>query len=409
MADLKNRLFNYLDENKERFMELGDKLFSIPELGYREYKTKRFVKESLEALGINVSEGAVTGLKGVLNGKESKMTIGVLGELDALYFPQHESADSATGASHVCGHHMQTATMLAVAEALVNTGIYKELPANITFFGTPAEERIDTEYREQLLSRGAIEYASGKQEMLAKGFFDEVDVVIATHAIAGELPGGYKSIVSVSNNGFDSIRFHFKGKASHAGVAPQGGINALQALNLSVAGIQALRETFPDNEGVRVNYIIIDGGKSLGTIPQDAVLEVQIRGGTPETINGVLKKVIRACEGGAHIIGCQLEHKVIKGYAPFNSDPELNRISTKNIEHLLGKGSVWVQEHGFQCTDLGDVSQKIKTAQLNFCGFGGALHSSDFCVSDKYAAYVIPAKALCGIIIDLVTELDYNN
>ena len=47
---------------------------------------------------------------------------------------------------------------------------------------TPAEEFIDFDYSDGLIEEGKIKYRSGKQHMIASGYFDDVDCVLSAHA-----------------------------------------------------------------------------------------------------------------------------------------------------------------------------------------------------------------------------------
>ena len=52
----------------------------------------------------------------------------------------------------------------------------------------------------------------------------------------------------------------FLGRAAHAGFAPEQGINALNMAELAMNNIHALRETFRDEDKVRVSIVIKEGG-----------------------------------------------------------------------------------------------------------------------------------------------------
>ena len=59
--------------------------------------------------------------------------------------------------------------------------------------------------------------------MLEAGVFDGCDCIIHLHAMGSEYAYGYGSSLA----GFKYKKIIFKGKASHAGVLPHLGINAL--------------------------------------------------------------------------------------------------------------------------------------------------------------------------------------
>jgi metal-dependent amidase/aminoacylase/carboxypeptidase family protein len=100
MKELKKKATTYLEENRQKFIDLGNKLFQMPELGFREYNTSKTVNDYLIKLGLQTEKHALTGIKSKLKGKNSLATVGVLGELDAIYCPEHPQADKKTGAAH---------------------------------------------------------------------------------------------------------------------------------------------------------------------------------------------------------------------------------------------------------------------------------------------------------------------
>ena len=88
--------------------------------------------------------------------------------------------------------------------------------------------------------------------MIKRGHFDNLDAVMMIHSLDQQAQGT-KLIVGPESNGFIGKNVRFIGVPSHAGAAPEKGINALNAAMLGMMNIHALRETFPDNERVRVH------------------------------------------------------------------------------------------------------------------------------------------------------------
>ena len=76
----------------------------------------------------------------------------------------------------------------------------------------------------------------------------------------------------------------FIGKSAHAGGAPHNGINALKAAMLALQAIDAQRETFRDEDHIRVHPIITRGGDAVSAIPADVRLETFVRGSTLKAI-----------------------------------------------------------------------------------------------------------------------------
>src|SRR5439155_1394933 len=81
---------------------------------------------------------------------------------------------------------------------------------------------------------------------------------------------------------------------AHAGGAPHMGINALYAAQIGLMAINALRETFKDDDAIRVHPILTHGGSQVNVIPGEARIESYVRGRTIEGIRDASAKVDRA-------------------------------------------------------------------------------------------------------------------
>ena len=86
----------------------------------------------------------------------------VMGELDSVVAREAPGSDPVTGAAHLCGHHIQVASMLGTAMGLVGAGIAKDLTGTVKFLGVPAEEYVEIEYRLNLKKEGE-DHLSGRK------------------------------------------------------------------------------------------------------------------------------------------------------------------------------------------------------------------------------------------------------
>ena len=77
------------------------------------------------------------------------------------------------------------------------------------------------------------------------------------HTSSGK-PGTF--VVHRGSNGCMVKNITYHGKAAHAGGAPHQGVNALYAANLGLSAVNALRETFKDDDHIRVHPILTAGG-----------------------------------------------------------------------------------------------------------------------------------------------------
>jgi amidohydrolase len=374
-----------------------------PELGYREIKTAAMVREVLKGLNLPVREGlAVTGVEGSLSGRQAGPTVVVMGELDSVMGRESPLADPVTGAAHLCGHHIQVASMLGAAMGLVGAGVGPYLSGQVKFLGCPAEEYLEIEYRLGLMAEGKISFLGGKQELIKLGYFDGVDAAMMVHAFADTAEPGF--LMNATGNGFMAKFIRYEGKPSHAGAAPHRGINALNAACIGIMAVHAQRETFQDDDAIRVHPIITKGGDVVNVVPSDVRLETYVRGKNLEAILDASAKVDRAFKAGGDAVGAATQITNIPGYLPIFQDRNLTELATRNGRVLLGdKGAL---EAGFMggSFDVGDLSHLIPVIHPFVTGTQGHLHTAEFHVTDYEAAVVLPAKLMAMCVIDLLAD-----
>ncbi len=400
-AELKKKVLATIDENKDRIIEVGARIYSHPELGYKEFKTAQVVKDVFADLGLKYrDEVGVTGVIAEVKGKKGP-TVGVMGELDAVVCPDHPNADPVTGAAHSCGHNAQIAGMLGAAIGLVKSGVYKELAGNISFMAVPAEEYVEIGYRQELRKKGKIQFLGGKQEWIALGELDDVDLLMMFHS--SEMPDPVKAAVGGTSNGFIGKLVRYIGKEAHAGGAPHRGVNALYAANIGLMGINAIRETFRDDDHIRVHPIITKGGDLVNIIPAEVIIETYVRGKSMDAILDASVKVNRALRAGAMAVGGEVEITEIPGYLPRANDKLMDKLFYDNCVELVGEEGVrYREEHGSGSSDIGDIMHLIPAIHPYIGGVSGAAHSKDYRVVNEEVAYVLGAKIMAMTVIDLL-------
>ncbi len=372
-----------LTENQKLLIRRVERdLWRIPETGFREWNSTTYLTDVFRRLGYEpIPAGDIPGFIADIDTGRPGPTVAVLGELDALLCPSHPESDAATGAVHACGHHAQGAFLAAVAAAMMNPGALDGLAGRIRFMAVPAEELIEIGYREELMREGKIAFMGGKPEFLRRGLFDGVDMAIMVHA-AG-LPAGRVMALDAGYNGCIAKRAVFRGRASHAGSAPSGGINALYAATTAITAANALRETFIDTGKVRFHPIITEGGNSVNAIPDRVVVESYVRGVSVDVIRTYNRKINRAFAAAAASIGAELTLSDTCGYFPLTDDPALIDLLAESTRELFGTEAVSVSPGRCSgCTDLGDLSTVMPVVQGVCGGATGACHGDNFVISD---------------------------
>lgn len=397
---LKSRVINAIDENKKRIIGVADAIYTHPELGYKEIYSGRLIADQLASLGLKVERDiAVTGCMARAYGMNEGPSIAVLGELDAMICKDHPDA-SNDGCVHACGHSNQIAAMMGTAIGLVASGIIEQLDGTVSFFAVPSEEYIELEYRSELIKEGRIKYYGGKQELIYKGYFDDIDISMMMHSI--NLPGSKKALIGANGNGFVGKRVRFIGKESHAGAAPDEGINALNAAMLAMNNINAQRETFPERQKIRVHPIITKGGDIVNIVPADVRMETYVRGRTIDGILNANQKVNNALRAGALAVGANIEIIDMPGYMPLLNNIQLDSIFKENLLKLMPENDI-IEGGDFPgSTDFGDLTHIMPGLHPFIGGVAGGLHTRGFKNIDSEIAYIIPAKAMALTIVDLL-------
>ncbi|HAJ33178.1 MAG: Uncharacterized protein XE09_0039 [Atribacteria bacterium 34_868] len=400
----KRNICKIIDENKEELISIGEKILKNPELGFKEGETAKLIKETLEKIGVKYKDKlALTGIKANIPGRKKSPNIAILGEMDAVISPNHPFADKKTGAAHACGHNTMITNLLGVGWGLINSGVMKDLEGSVTLFAVPAEEYIEIEYRKKLREEGKIAFLGGKQELIRLGEFDDIDMAMMFHPA----PNTPKRVIypNISMNGFIGKMVRYIGKSSHAGAAPEKGINALSAAMLGLQAINSLRETFKDDDCIRVHPIITKGGEGVNVVPSEVKIESYVRAKSMDILIETNKKINRALEAGAMAMGCNIEIDDLPGYMPIIPNDIMTKIFINNATKIVGKENVYEMHiHNTGSSDMGDVTQIMPGIHPMTAGFEGELHSKDFKIIDKEMAYIIPAKIIAMTIIDLLSN-----
>ena len=401
--ELKARIQAEIDSHADEIVRISKTILQNPEPGYREVKTSALVSSKLREMGVSFRDGiGLTGVKGELRGGSNGPSVALMGELDSLIVRDHPHSDSATGAAHACGHHAQIGMLLGAATGLMSQDTLASLSGRVALMAVPAEEYIEIEYRDTLRRQGKIEFLGGKPEFIRLGEFDDVDIAMMCHTTSNPSEG--KLSLSGTNNGIVAKRIQFIGRASHAGGAPHLGINALNAANLALMAIHANRETFQEDDTIRVHPIITKGGEAVSAVPADVRMETFVRG---KNLNAVLhanRKVDRALKAGAMAVGAKVNIQTMPGYLPLRQDRSLADIFRANAAALVGEENVGQSEHRTSSTDMGDVSQIMPAIHPYAGGATGLGHGSDYVIQDYGLAIITAAKALAFTVVDLLAD-----
>lgn len=377
-----------VEKHKQLILDAFDYIWKNPETGYREVKTSKYMRDAFEALGYEVvpAEG-LTGFYTVIDTGREGPEVLVLGELDALICSNHPDADPETGAVHCCGHAIQTSALLGIAAALKEPGVLDDLSGRIRLCAVPAEEMIELDYRMQLQAEGKITYLGGKTEFLNRGYFDGVDLAFMVHSATEPT-----LLVRAGSVGTVKKFIVYKGVSSHAGAAPWKGCNALYAATQGLSAINAIRETFKEEDIIRVHPIITKGGEAVNAIPDHVVVESSVRGKTFDAMYDANRRVNRALCGAALSLGANVDIQDIPGYAPLVNDKGLTEVMREAAAILPNEEFEFNPVPSSGSTDMGELCCLMPVVHAYMPGAVGHGHGSDYFIVDPERTCVGSAK-----------------
>src|SRR5580658_2623584 len=400
--ELKQAVCEAIDRHGNEIIAIGETILHHPETGFNETRTAKLVAEQMQSLGLSPQTGlALTGVKGRIKGSAGGPRVAIVSELDSLRTSDHPLADPHTGAAHSCGHNAQIAGMLGAAMGLNAIGASSHLAGEIIFFSVPAEEFIDVEERLGRRDKGELEFLLGKPELLARGHWDDIDMAMMIHAGSHDQMQK-RSFIADSSNGALVKMIRFMGRASHAGGAPQLGINALSAAMLALSAIHAQRESFYEKDTIRIHPIITKGGDAVSVVPAEVHMETFVRGGSRDAILDANMKVDRCLRAGAMAMGAEVEINTIPGYLPQRNDRAMGEFFGANVEAMFGPGSFDIGGHRTGSTDMGDIAHMMPVIHPYVASALGKTHGADFRINEPEHAYLTPAKLLAMTAIDLL-------
>lgn len=403
IEELKLAVQAEIDRHGPELIKVSQTILDHPEPGFREWKTSAATAKKLKDFGIPFEDGiALTGLKGALDSGNAGPTVGVIGELDSLKVLGHPHADRETSAAHACGHHCQIGMMLGVSIGLQAAGVLDQLAGRVAFMATPAEEYIEIEYRDELRRSGDLEFLGGKPEFIRVGAMDDIDMAMMTHTSSQTEHG--KFAYGGTNNGIVAKNIRFLGKAAHAGGAPHAGVNALNAAMIAMSAIHAQRETYRDQDTIRIHPIITQGGVAVSSVPSDVRMETFVRGRSIEAFLSANEKVDRALRAGAMSVGGSVEVTTLPGYLPLQNNNPMLEIYRDNAAALVGANNLTELGHRTGSTDMGDISQIMPAIHPYVVAASGTGHGVDYVIEDYDLAVLTSAKAMAMTVIDLLAN-----
>lgn len=331
--NFRDELYRVEESLKSEIENINEFIFNNPELGNEEFISSAFLVQKLEEYGFKVEYPYLdmkTAFKAEFKKGIGGLKVAFLAEYDALPGYGINKDENA----HACGHNWIAATTIGAAICLSKTDI--DFNGSIVVIGTPAEET-----------------TGGKCELVNKGAFKDIDAVIQMHL-------GAETNINVVTLAMDSIEFNFKGIAAHAAAYPEKGVNALDAVNLMFAGVNALRQHIRSDS--RVAGIITQGGAACNIVPDRASCRYYIRAKERPYLEELTQRIINCAKGAALMTGAELEyHNFENSYDNLIYNESLRTLLKQNLIDLGINNFVASDENASGSSDIGNVSTVCPT------------------------------------------------
>jgi amidohydrolase len=372
-AELKASVIAKVEAQRQQLRDLSLKIHSNPELGFQEVKAAAWLMQYLEKNGFTVQRG-ICELETAFRGSygEGKPAIALVAEYDAL-----------PHLGHACGHNLiaggSVGAAVAAKEAVDQWG------GSVQVIGTPAEELY-----------------GGKVIMAKRGAFDSLDVAMMVH------PGSHNAAVTPALACI-ALEVEFFGRAAHAAGHPEAGINALEAMLLSFAAINSLRQHIKDK--ARIHGIITDGGDAANVVPAHSAGNFLVRAEDDAYLDELKEKVLDCFVSGATATGARLEYRWGETrYAPMRNNITLAKLFRQNMESLGRRMPLYDPDRSFGSTDMGNVSQVVPGIHPGVAIVSPEVvnHSPEFALAAASEAGIEgmldAAKAMAMTIVDLIAS-----
>lgn len=374
LDELKQVVTSRIDAIADTLCDVSRRIHANPETAFGEHAAAEVLTGSATALGLSTVVGAY-GLDTAFAVEfgAGPTTVALMSEYDAL--PE---------LGHACGHNVIAAIGLGAALGLSMVG--DRLPGVVRYLGTPAEEA-----------------GCGKELLARAGAFDGVDAAMMVHAASWDL----KAVHSICLSQLD-VTFH--GVASHSGLTPEHGRNALDAAVLAHQAVGMLSKHLA--RGERVNGVITQGGETPSVIPAKASARYFLRAETAAALEALKTRVQGCVVGGAVAAGCtadvewsQADYLNMRINTPLADAYESNAVT-------LGRSFTPYEAFPPAVTDAGNVSHRVPVLHSTIACAPGTvmIHEPDFVFwalsPEADRAVTDGAKALAMTALDFLCDSD---
>jgi len=296
---------------ERRMIEIRRHLHRNPELSNEERETQAYLKQALEAAGLEqvrpvAGFGLAVDIVGAAGPSNRKVLIRA--DIDALPILEASGepfTSERAGVMHACGHDAHAA--MGYAAAVMLERHKQSFSGTVRLVFQPAEEA------EPL----------GGRRVVQEGLLDDVDAAIGIH-VDPYTPTGRIAVgagpYTLACDIFDVV---VTGNSAHA-AKPSEGVDAITVACSMVAELQKItsRQIDPYDPLV-ISVTGIEGGGAYNVLAAEVRMKGTIRSGHEETRQKAWRRLRQILEGVAATHGAGVEVKLQRGEPPVVNAPEM--------------------------------------------------------------------------------------
>jgi len=185
-------------------------------------------------------------------------------------------------------------------------------------------------------------------------------------------PGDPPDVITVWRKGSTNVQIQVKGRAAHAGVAPQDGRNAATEL---IHQLDSIKDAAPlSGDGPTLNLTLLKAGERSNIIPKDAEATLSLRIRKPEEREQVLDRLRNAAARTA-VPDTSVTVTASPGYPPLMQTAEVDALADR-AQKIYAEIGRQVGRGGNGGASESAVVQSVGTPALDGLGLvGGDFHT----------------------------------
>ncbi|MDF1507980.1 amidohydrolase [Robertmurraya sp. DFI.2.37] len=370
-----------------RMVQYRRHFHQYPEVSHEEVKTREFIREELELLGLKPYSFSGKDVAVEIRGKAPGKTVAIRADMDALPVQEETGLPFASknkGKMHACGHDGHMAILLGLVQYFVENKC--QYNGTIRFIFQHAEESIP----------------GGAREVVAAGGIKGVDAIFGYH-LWQPLPLGTIGIrKGAVMAGADEFNIRIFGKGGH-GSMPNETVDPTLLAAMAIMQIHTIvsRSLSPIDPAV-VSIGELKSGSTYNVIPDQAKLSGTVRHFNQQVSKQVHQRLEDILAGICLSYGAKYELEYSYGDPPVVNDEKLYSLMRKKAAALFGGKSIMEMEPQLGSEDFSYYTDRIP-GMYTFIGVGKkenpyGHHHPKFDIDENM--FVPTVKLVSGAVLD---------